>query len=388
MKILITGANGFLGKNLFATLEMIRQGRDPVNRDLHIDEIFCWTRMTPPNQQDRFCAETDIVFHFAGVNRADDPMMFEMGNVGFTQKLLEGLQRHNPGCPVVYASSIQAGLKDCRNAPYGLSKRCAERLVKEYGTQTGASVYIYRFPNVFGKWCRPDYNSVVATFCQYITHGRSIAVREPKRVLSLAYVDDLVQEMLQVLRGKAHLDGAFYHVRPAYTKRVEEIAEILLQFAQQREKQTIPCLPEGSFEKKLYSTFLSYLPEAAICADVVTHMDERGSFAELFRLFGDGQVSVNVTKPGATKGEHWHHSKWEVFAVVSGSGVIRMRDLFSDCVVEYRVSGERLQLVWILPGYVHSLVNTDESNDLVTFMWSNEHFDPKKPDTYFEKVSV
>lgn len=400
MKILVTGAGGFVGKNLCASLRNIMQGKDRT-RSLSIDEIFEYDLDTDPALLDGFCREADFVFHLAGVNRPKDDAEFMEGNAGFTSVLLDTLKRYRNRCPVMIASSIQASLTGrYADSEYGRSKLAGENLLFRYADDTGAKVLVYRFPNLFGKWCRPNYNSVVATFCSNIANDLPITVSDPAVSLTLLYIDDLTEEMLNALEGKEHYceeecpdaaltgRGPFCCVPTVYQETLGQIADLLYSFRDQPDTLVMPAIPEGSFEKKLYSTYLSYLPEDKIAFPLKMNADERGSFTELLKTEGSGQFSVNISKPGIIKGQHWHHSKWEFFIVVSGHGLIRERKIGTDEVLEFEVSGEKIQAVHMLPGYTHNIINLSKTENLVTVMWANEPFDQKHQDTFAEPVEV
>ena len=383
MKLLITGARGFVGRNLVETLKAVRDGKDRT-RGLPTDlDILECTRQTTAGELDGFCAEADFVFHLAGVNRPQREEEFLEGNRDFTGELLSALERHGNTCPVLLASSIQAE----RDNPYGRSKRAGEELVRAHGEKTGARVLIYRLPNLFGKWCRPNYNSVVATFCHNIARDLPITVNDPAVMLTLSYIDDVVDAFLDALAGQEtrQADG-FCAVPVTHTVTLGRIAELLQAFHAQPRTLLLPDIPAGSFEKKLYSTYLSYLPREEVCFPLKMNRDQRGSFTELLKTENCGQFSVNVSKPGVTKGQHWHHSKWEFFIVVSGHALIQQRQVGGDEVLEFQVSGEKMEAVHMLPGYTHNIINLSDTEDLVTVMWANEPFDPAKPDTFFEEV--
>lgn len=369
MNILVTGANGFIGKNLIAGLN--NQG---------YTNIYRFTRQSDSNKLDNYCKEADFVFHLAGVNRPQDPSEFMDGNYGFTEKLLDTLKKHKNTCPVVISSSIQAELDN----PYGISKRASEDLLFKFHKETGAKVLVYRLPNVFGKWSRPNYNSVIATFCHNIARGLPIQVNDPNVILNLVYIDDVIQEWIQALNGKENRVGDFCEVPIVYKKRLGDIADLIYSFKKSREELSIPDMSD-SFIKKLYSTYLSFLPENQFSYQLKMNEDDRGSFTEFIRTLDRGQVSVNISKPGITKGNHWHHTKNEKFLVVSGKGVIRFRKLDSDEVIEYYVSGDKLEVVDIPVGYTHNIENLGDT-DLITIMWANEPFDPERPDTYYSEV--
>ncbi|MBQ9231465.1 MAG: capsular polysaccharide biosynthesis protein CapF [Prevotella sp.] len=382
MKILITGAKGFVGRNLCESLKNLRDNKDRTRPDLKIDDVFEFDIETSIDKFEYYCANADFVFNLAGVNRPKDTDEFMKGNFGFANELISTLKRYGNRCPVMLSSSIQATL----NNPYGVSKRAGEELFFDYATENGTEVLVYRFPNIFGKWCRPNYNSVIATFCYNIARDIPIHVNDANVLLRLVYIDDVVAELLDALEGKAHSNGKFYEVPVSYEVRLGEIVELLNIFHDQRRTLMVPSIPSGSFSKKLYSTYQSYLPKEKIPIPLKTNIDNRGSFTELLKTSHHGQFSVNISKPGVTKGQHWHNSKWEMFIVVSGHALIQERQIGSDEVIEFEASGEKLEAFQMLPGYTHSLINLSESEDLVTLMWVNEVFDPEKPDTYFEKV--
>ncbi|MBR0354715.1 MAG: capsular polysaccharide biosynthesis protein CapF [Oscillospiraceae bacterium] len=399
MKILITGAGGFVGRNLCEALKNIRDGKDRRFPELRIDEIFCFTRENTGEELDRFCREADFVFHLAGVNRPEREEDFRRGNVTLTEQLLDALRRSGNRCPLMIASSVQASLSGrFGDSPYGRSKREGEELCFAYARETGARVMVYRFPNLFGKWCRPNYNSAVATFCHNIARDLPIRVNDPAVELELLYIDDLIGELLLALQGREHrcrFDGVtavFDEAGPycacpvTHRVRLGEIVELLRRFRSQPETLLMPEIPAGSFAKKLYSTYLSYLPPEQARFPLKMNIDARGSFTELLKTAACGQFSVNVSRPGITKGQHWHNSKWELFIVVSGRARIRQRRIGSDEVTEYEVSGEQIEAVPMLPGYTHSIENLSETEDLVTLMWANECFDPANPDTFREDV--
>ena len=399
MRILITGAKGFVGSNLAAALENIRQGKDRTHPELAIDQITCFDLDSPSAKLEEACSSCDFVFHLAGVNRPKDEGEFMKGNRDAALSLLEALKRHGNRCPVMLASSVQATLIGRYNGEYGRSKRAGEEAFFAYAEETGARVLVYRFPNVFGKWCRPSYNSAVATFCHNVAHDLDVTVTDPAIELELLYIDDLVREMLAALAGKEHRveydgihpipqeDGRYCAVPTTHRATLGEIVSLLRRFHDQPSNLVMPEIPENSFEKKLYSTYLSYLPKERIAFPLNMHVDARGSFTELMRTERCGQISVNVSKPGITKGQHWHQSKWEIFIVVSGHGLIEQRRIGSDEIVRLEVSSDKLQTVHMLPGYTHSITNLSSTEDLVTVMWANEPFDPNRPDTYYEEVS-
>lgn len=383
MNILVTGAKGFIGRNLIATLHNIADGKD---RSFGMDgnlTVYEYDIDTDPALLDLYCKNADFVFHLAGVNRPQDPKEFMEGNFGFTSTLLDTLKSHKNGCSIMISSSIQAALQN----PYGESKKAGEDLMFAYGKETGAKVYVYRFPNVFGKWCRPNYNSAIATFCHNIAHDLPITVNDPSVMMTLVYIDDVVRELIAALQGCPHMDDAGYcHVPVEHKITLGEIVELIYSFAKQPQGLVIPEIPEGSVAKKLYSTYLSYLPEEKVSFPLKMNVDDRGSFTELLKTEKCGQVSVNISKPGITKGQHWHHTKWEFFIVVSGHGLIQQRKVGTDEVLNFEVSGDKIQAVHMLPGYTHNIINLSETEDLVTVMWANECFDPNKPDTFFEVV--
>lgn len=398
MNILVTGANGFVGKNLCQALKCIRDGKDKT-RNLIIENIFEYDIDTPEEYLADYAKHANFVFNLAGVNRPKENSEFMAGNFGFADKLLASLKASNNTCPVMISSSIQATLIGrYGESDYGKSKQAGEELLFEYGKNTGARVLVYRFPNLFGKWCRPNYNSAVATFCNNIANDLPIQVNDRNIQLELLYIDDLIDEMLDALEGNEHrcnYDGLTpvmdengrYCVAPVTHKvTLGEIVDLLYTFAEQPKSLVVPEIPKGSFAKKLYSTFLSYLPAEKVAFPLKMNVDARGSFTELIKSEKCGQVSINVSKPGITKGQHWHHTKWEFFIVVSGKGLIQMRKIGSDEVLNFEVSGEKIEAIHMLPGYTHNIINLSETENLVTVMWANESFDPSKPDTFFEIV--
>ena len=396
MNILVTGAKGFVGKNLVAALENIRDGKDRT-RSLNIGEVYSYDIDTEPKLLEDFCAKADFVFNLAGVNRPKDQSEFMEGNFGFASILLNTLKSKGNTCPVMLSSSIQATLIGrYGQSDYGRSKLAGEELFFSYGEETGAKVLVYRFPNLFGKWCRPNYNSAVATFCNNIANDLPITVSDPAVELELLYIDDLVQEMLDALEGKEHrceydglepVEGQRYcYVPTTHKVTLGQIVSLLEQFRDQPSTLVVPRIPKNSFAKKLYSTYLSYLPKEKIAVPLKMNVDARGSFTELLKTADCGQFSVNVSKPGITKGQHWHHSKWEFFIVVSGEGLIQMRQIHGDEVIEFRVSGDAPQAIHMLPGYTHNIINLSETENLITLMWANEQFDPNRPDTFFDPV--
>ena len=398
MNVLITGAAGFVGKNLAAALKNIRDGKDNTHTELEINEIYLYDIDTDPELLEEYCDKADFVFNLAGVNRPTDPSQFMEGNFGFASTLLDALKAKGNTCPVMVSSSIQATLIGRYDSDYGRSKKAGEELFFSYGEETGAKVLVYRFPNLFGKWCRPNYNSAVATFCNNIANDLPITVNDPSVQLELLYIDDLVDEMIGALEGREHhctfagIDTVFdkegnYCAAPVSHKvTLGEIVELLESFRSQRETLVMPEIPAGSFAKKLYSTYLSYLPKDKASFELKMNTDDRGSFTELLKTVNCGQFSVNISKPGITKGQHWHNTKWEFFIVVSGHALIQQRMIGSDEVLNFEVSGEKIEAVHMLPGYTHNIINLSDTDDLVTLMWANEQFDPAKPDTFFEKV--
>lgn len=399
MNILVTGAKGFVGKNLCAALQTIKEGKNRTRPDLKIDEIFEFDIDTDSTLLDQYCRQTDFVFNLAGVNRPQETSEFMEGNFGFASTLLDTLRKHANPCPVMLSSSQQASLSGrFGNSEYGRSKLAGEELFFRYAAETGAKVLVYRFPNLFGKWCRPNYNSAVATFCHNIAHDLPIQVNDPSVQLELLYIDDLVDEMLSALEGQEHrcefdgLDvrpcesGKYCYCPTTHLATLGQIVDLINQFAAQPRTLMMPEIPENSFAKKLYSTYLSYLPKDKVAFPLKMNRDDRGSFTELIHTINSGQVSVNISKPGITKGQHWHHSKWEFFIVVSGHGLIQERKIGTDEVIEFEVSGDVIEAVHMLPGYTHNIINLSDTENLVTVMWANETFDPAHPDTYFEPV--
>ena len=388
MNILITGAAGFVGKNLTAALECIRDGRDKTHPGLTVGELYLYDIDSDPALLETACQKADFVFNLAGVNRPKNQEEFMQGNFGFASTLLDTLKKHGNKAPIMLSSSIQASLTGrYAGSPYGQSKKAAEELLLAYGKEAGAAGIIYRLPNLFGKWCRPNYNSVVATFCHHIARDLPITVSDPAVELELVYIDDLIDEILNAMEGQPHrTDGAYCSVPVSHRVTLGEIVRLLQTFHDQPQTLLLPEIPEGSFEKKLYSTYLSYLPPEKIAFPMKMNVDERGSFTELLKTKNCGQISVNITKPGITKGQHWHNSKWEFFMVVAGHGLIQERQIGSDEKIEFEVSGDRIQAVHMLPGYTHNIINLSETENLVTVMWANEQFDPNHPDTYFEEV--
>ena len=398
MKILVTGAKGFVGKNLCAALYNIRDGKDRARPGLDIEGVMEYDIDSEPASLDEYCQKADFVFNLAGVNRPKDTSEFMEGNFGFASMLLDTLKKYSNKCPVMLSSSQQASLTGrFGDSEYGRSKRAGEDLFLKYQDETGANVLIYRFPNLFGKWCRPNYNSAVATFCNNIANDLSIQVNDPNVELELLYIDDLVAEMLDALEGKEHrcefdglevipAKGRYCYCPITHKATLGEIVDLLNQFAEQPKTLMIPEIPENSFAKKLYSTYLSYLPKEKVAFPLKMNVDDRGSFTELIHTLNCGQVSINISKPGITKGQHWHNTKWEFFIVVAGHGLIQERKIGTDEVIEFEVSGDNIQCVHMLPGYTHNIINLSETDNLVTVMYCNEIFDPNKPDTFFEKV--
>lgn len=399
MKILITGAKGFVGRNLCEALKGIKDGKDKTHPNLVIDEIYAYDIDSDVSILDEGCKYSDFVFNLAGVNRPKDNKEFMEGNFGFASVLLNKLKFYNNTCPVMLSSSIQATLQGrYAGSDYGLSKKAGEELFFDYSSRTNARVLVYRFPNLFGKWCRPNYNSVVATFCHNIANDLPITVNDRNIKLELVYIDDLVSEMIAALEGNEHRcefdgvnaildDNGRYCVAPiTHHVTLGEIEDLLYKFSDQPKTLVMPEIPDNTFAKKLYSTYLSYLPKERIAIDLKMNVDNRGSFTELIRTEKCGQFSVNISKPGITKGHHWHNSKWEFFVVVSGHGLIQQRNIGTDEVINFEVNGEDIKAIHILPGYTHNIINLSDTEDLVTFMWANECFDKNKPDTYFEEV--
>ena len=398
MKILVTGAKGFVGKNLVANLYNIKEGKDRT-RNLQIEEIFEYDIDSDLSLLDGYCKEVDFVFNLAGVNRPKDQSEFMEGNFGFASTLLDTLKKYRNNCPVMLSSSIQATLIGrYGESDYGKSKLAGEELFFNYSKETGAKVLIYRFPNLFGKWCRPNYNSAVATFCNNIANDLPIQVNDRNTKLELLYIDDLVDELLDALEGKEHhceydgldvvekLNGKYSFVPTTHHVTLGEIVDLLELFNNQSKTLIIPEIPKNSFAKKLYSTYLSYLPKEKTIFPLKMNVDDRGSFTELLKSEKCGQVSINISKPGITKGQHWHNTKWEFFIVVSGHGLIQERKIGTDEIIEFEVSGDKIEAIHMLPGYTHNIINLSETENLVTVMWANEAFDFNKPDTFFEKV--
>ncbi|MBQ4479747.1 MAG: NAD-dependent epimerase/dehydratase family protein [Victivallales bacterium] len=399
MNILVTGAKGFVGRNLVENLKTLCDGRNRTRPNLQIGEIYEYDLDSTPEELEEYCAKAGFVFNLAGVNRPKDPAEFRQGNFGFASTLLETLKRHGNTCPVMLSSSIQATLAGrFGTSEYGLSKRDGEELFFQYGAETGAKVLVYRFPNLAGKWVRPNYNSAVGTFCNNIANDLPITVNDPSVELELLFIDDLVEEMLDALEGREHRcefngveavstsNGRYCYAPVTHKATLGRIVELLKQFHEQPQTLMMPAIPAGSFEKKLYSMYLSYLPKEKIAFDLKMNCDARGSFTELLKTAEHGQFSVNISRPGITKGQHWHNCKWEFFIVVSGHGLIQERKIGTDEVLEFEVSGEKIQAVHMLPGYTHNIINLSQTENLVTLMWANEPFDPSHPDTFFEPV--
>lgn len=401
MNILVTGAKGFVGKNLCAQLKNIKDGKARCYGDVTVEEVYEYDLDSTPEELDAWCAEANFVFNLAGVNRPQNTEEFMQGNFGFASKLLDTLKKHGNKCPVMLSSSQQASLTGrFGNSEYGRSKKAGEDLFLEYGKEMGAKVLVYRFPNLFGKWCRPNYNSAVATFCNAFANNLPYTVNDPSVELELLYIDDLVDEMIACLKGEEkhcefdgldvlpQTDGKYCYCPIIHKVTLGEIVELLKSFADQPKTLMIPEIPANSFAKKLYSTYLSYLPYEKTSFALKMNVDERGSFTELVHTLNAGQVSINISKPGITKGQHWHNTKFEQFIVVKGHGLIQQRNLNNpeDKVLEWEVSGDKIEAVHMLPGYTHNIINLSDSEELVTVMYCNEIFNPNKPDTYFEPV--
>ena len=400
MNILVTGAKGFVGRNLVSQLRNIRDCKAKwysIGQDITIYEYDIDSDVA---ELDEYCRNADFVFNLAGVNRPDDPREFMAGNYGFASTLLDTLKKHQNTCPIMLSSSIQATLQGrFMDSEYGKSKKAGENLFFRYAEETGAKVLVYRFPNLFGKWCRPNYNSAVATFCNNIANDIPITVNDRSTELELVYIDDLVNEMISALSGVEHrcefdgvktipdMKGRFCAVPISYNVTLGDIVDLLEKFNKQPETLVIPEIQSNSFAKKLYSTYLSYLPKEKIAFPLKMNCDARGTFTELIKTEKCGQISVNVSKPGVTKGEHWHHSKWEFFMVVSGKGLIQQRRVDTDEILNFEVSGEKIQAVHMLPGYTHNIINLSDTETMITVMWANEPFDPDMPDTFFEPVA-
>ena len=401
MNILVTGAKGFVGKNLVENLKCVRDGKNTTRPELKIDEIYEYDVESDKEQLFYYCERADFVFNLAGVNRPKDDGEFMKGNFGFASELLEALKRYKNTCPVMLSSSVQATLaRRFQTSEYGKSKLAGEELFFDYSRETGAKVLVYRFPNLFGKWCRPNYNSVVATFCYNTANDLPLTINDRNTVLELLYIDDLVEGLLDALEGKAQYceyegveakgekDGRYAYIPVTHKVTLGEIADTLEKFKTQPESLIMPEIPDGSFAKKLYSTYLSYLPKEKVSFPLKMNVDNRGSFTELLKTASCGQFSVNISKPGITKGEHWHNTKWEFFIVVSGKALIQERKIGTDEILEFYVSGEKIEAVHMLPGYTHNIINLSDTEDLITLMWANESFDKNRPDTFFEKVEV
>ena len=399
MNILVTGAKGFAGRNLVENLKNIRDGKNKTRPNITIEEIFEYDIYSTLEQLDEYCSKADFVFNLAGVNRPTDPADFKKGNRDFAETLLETLKKQNSKAPVMVSSSIQATLAGrFGTSEYGLSKKAGEELFFAYGEETGNRVMVYRFPNLVGKWVRPNYNSAVGTFCNNIANDLPITVNDPSVELEMLFIDDLVEEMFDAIEGKEHHcefdgvnavmqdNGRYCYAPVTHKATLGRIVELLNIFHDQPKTLVMPEIPNGSFEKKLYSMYLSYLPKEKTIFDLKMNCDDRGSFTELLKTANCGQFSVNISKPGITKGQHWHNSKWEFFIVVSGHGLIQERKIGTDEVIEFEVSGDKIQAVHMLPGYTHNIINLSETENLVTVMWANEQFDPNHPDTFFEKV--
>lgn len=398
MKILVTGAKGFVGKNLVCALNNLKDGKDRTRPNIKIDEVYEYDIDSNISELDEYCKNADFVFNLAGVNRPKEPEEFKKGNFGFASTLLGTLKKYGNKCPVMISSSIQATLIGRYDGEYGRSKRDGENLLFDYANKTGAKVLVYRFPNLFGKWCRPNYNSAVATFCNNVANDLPITINDRSTELELLYIDDLVYEMFDALEGKEHRcefdgltavengNGKFCFVPTTHRVTLGEISDLLEKFKSQPISLLMPEIPNNSFAKKLYSTYLSYLPKEKVAFPLKMNVDQRGSFTELLKTEKCGQFSVNISKPGITKGQHWHNSKWEFFIVVSGHGLIQERKIGTDEVIEFEVSGDKIEAVHMLPGYTHNIINLSETENLVTVMWANEQFDPNRPDTFFEIV--
>ncbi len=399
MKILVTGAEGFVGKNLCWALKNIQADKDRTHAGLVVEVVYEYDLDSTPEELDAWCKDCDFVFNLAGVNRPKEQSEFMTGNYGFASTLLNTLKKHNNTCPVMLSSSQQASLTGrFGDSEYGRSKKAGEELFFAYAKETGAKVLVYRFPNLFGKWCRPNYNSAVATFCNAFANDLPYTVNDPSVELELLYIDDLVDEMIAALQGNEHhcefngldvlpqTDGKYCYCTITHHVTLGEIVELLKSFAEQPKTLVMPEIPANSFAKKLYSTYLSYLPKDKAAFPLKMNVDERGSFTELLKTGKCGQFSVNISKPGITKGQHWHNTKWEFFIVVSGRALIQLRKIGSQEIIEFEVSGDQIQAVMMLPGYTHNIINLSDTDDLVTLMWANEQFDPSKPDTFFEKV--
>ena len=399
MKVLVTGSNGFVGRNLVESLKNLRDNKDRTRQNLVIDEIYEFDKDADINLLDEYCKDCDFVFNLAGVNRPKDNSEFMEGNFGFASTLLDTLKKNNNKCPVMLSSSIQATLIGrYAESDYGKSKLEGENLFFDYSKENNVKVLVYRFPNLFGKWCRPNYNSVIATFCNNIANDLDIQVNDESVELELAYIDDVVCEMIDALEGKEHHchfdgvsaieddEGKYCYVPTTHKVTLGRIVELLNKFKEQPTTLIMPDIPYNSFEKKLYSTYLSYLPKEKVKFELKMNKDDRGSFTELLRTENCGQFSVNISKPGITKGQHWHHSKWEFFMVVKGHALIQERKIGTDEIIEFDVSGDKIEAVHMLPGYTHNIINLSDTEELITLMWANELFDSNHPDTYGEEV--
>lgn len=398
MKILVTGAKGFVGKNLVCALNNIKNNFDRTHPSLSIEEVFEYDISSSKEDLERFTKECDFVFNFAGVNRPKDNKEFMEGNHDFVNTLLDSLKKNNNKCPVMLSSSLQATLVGRYDNDYGRSKKAGEDEFFKFEKEAGNKVYVYRFPNLFGKWCKPNYNSVIATFCYNIAHDLAIQVNDSSTEIEFLYIDDLVNEMISLLEGKGNRcdykgldvipskEGKFYYVPVTHKVTLGRIVELLNKFKDQPNTLIVPDIPDGSFDKKLYSTYLSYLPKEKVSIPLKGNFDDRGSFTELLKFDSAGQISVNISKPGITKGEHWHNSKWEFFIVVKGHALIQERRIGDDEIIEFEVSGDNLQAVHMLPGYTHNIINLSDKEELITIMWANEKFDKNHPDTFLEKV--
>ncbi len=382
MNILVTGAKGFVGKNLTAALKNIKDGKDRTHPQLQVDNIYEFDVDSEKSSLETYCKDADFVVNLAGVNRPENEEEFMEGNFGFVSEMLGLLKKYENKAPILGSSSIQAELDN----PYGKSKRAGEELLLKYGEENNVKIMIYRFPNLFGKWCRPNYNSAVATFCNNIARDLPITVNDPSHMMTLAYIDDVVEEIIAAISGNEHRCGGFCKVSVEHKITLGEIVSLLKTFHSQPQSLIIPEIPDGSFEKKLYSTYLSYLPKEKVSFPLKMNVDARGSFTELLRSEKCGQISVNISKPQITKGQHWHNTKWEFFIVVQGHGLIQQRKIGSDEILNFEVSGEKIEAVHMLPGYTHNIINLSDTEDLVTVMWANECFNPDKPDTFFEVV--
>ena len=382
MKVLVTGSKGFVGKNLVESLKNIMNGKDRTRPNLKIEEVYEYDKDTDEKLLPEYCSKCDFVFNLAGVNRPKDVKEFMDGNFGFASTLLNELKKNNNKCPVMLSSSIQAKLDN----DYGKSKLEGEKLFFNYSKENNSKVLVYRFPNLFGKWCNPNYNSVIATWCYNIANDLEITVNDPNVELELCYIDDVIREMIDALEGNEHKNGEYCYVPTVHKVTLGDIVKLLESFKNEPNSLIMPEIPNNSFEKKLYSTYLSYLPKNKVKFELKSNVDDRGSFTELLKTINNGQFSVNISKPGITKGQHWHHSKWEFFIVVKGHALIQERKIGTDEVLEFDVSGDKIEAVHMLPGYTHNIINLSDTEDLITLMWANELFEPERPDTYFEEV--